>query len=106
MFNEKLVSLTEAVKLLPPVDGRRLHVSSLWRWAQKGVQGVRLETRRIGRRIVTSAEALERFTEKLAEVSPAGRPRKPAARKAGQRSDAQRERDVAQAEAELDRAGV
>lgn len=68
LFDEEPLTLTEATKALPSLNGRRLHVSTLWRWARKGVHGVQLETRRIGVRIVTSREALERFTKTLAEL--------------------------------------
>ena len=66
--SEKVVSFTEAAKALPAINGRRIHPSALWRWARKGVKGVRLETRRLGGRFVTSMEAIERFSKALAEV--------------------------------------
>ena len=68
LSSEKVVSFTEAAKLLPEINGRRIHPSALWRWARKGVKGVRLETRRLGGRFVTSMEAIERFSKALAEV--------------------------------------
>ena len=71
LSSEKIVSFTEASKLLPVINGRRIHPSALWRWARKGVKGVRLETRRLGGRFVTSMEAIERFSKALAEVDAA-----------------------------------
>ncbi len=48
-------------------------VATLWRWALKGVQGIRLETVKIGGRRFTSIEALDRFASRLtAPRSPEG----------------------------------
>ena len=71
LLEEKVVSFTEAAKALPVINGRKIHPSALWRWARKGVKGVRLETRRLGGRFVTSMEAIERFSKALAEVDAA-----------------------------------
>lgn len=100
-FNhEQPLSLTEAAKALPPIDGRRPHVSTLWRWIRKGVRGVHLEHGRYGRRIVTSREALARFAARLAEAddTPTA-PTTPVASR--RRTPAQRERDIAAAEREF-----
>jgi len=69
---EKPITLTEATKIIPAVDGRRRHPSAVWRDCKKGVkigeQRIRLEFLRIGRRIVTTREALNRFFQRLAEA--------------------------------------
>ncbi len=69
--SEKLLSLTDAAKALPAIDGRRPHVSTMWRWCKKGVRGVRLEYVRLGHRVCTSMEALTRFSQRLAELDDA-----------------------------------
>ena len=56
-LNEDLVPLQQADRFL---KGRR-HVSTFWRWSQKGVRGIVLETLVIGGQRFTSREALERF---------------------------------------------
>ena len=66
--NETLLTLTEATKVLPKVNGRKPAVSTLWRWCRRGLRGVRLEYLRIGRNIVTSPQALHRFFAALAEA--------------------------------------
>jgi hypothetical protein len=38
----------------------------LWRWCTRGCRGIRLEHIRLGRRILTSKEAINRFGNKLA----------------------------------------
>lgn len=65
---ETVVSLPEACRRLPKIDGRKLHASTLWRWAKKGVRGTRLDHVYIGRRLCTSEEALTRFCNQLATV--------------------------------------
>lgn len=69
--NETLLSLTEATKVLPRVNGKRPAISTLWRWCRKGLRGVHLEYLRVGRSIATSREALNRFFIALAEADQA-----------------------------------
>lgn len=68
--NESALSLSEAARHLPLIDGKRPHASTLWRWCRKGIgpKRTRLEYVRFGHRIVTSVEAIQRFTERLAEA--------------------------------------
>ena len=69
---EQLLTLREAAKRIPGRGGRRsLHVSALYRWAQRGVRGVVLETIPVGGTLYTSVEAVQRFCEEL------GRQRRP-----------------------------
>ncbi len=63
---EELLSLKEVVKMVPPIDGKHPHVSTLWRWCRVGLRGVHLDYLRVGQRVVTSQEALGRFARDLA----------------------------------------
>ena len=63
---EHLRTLSEAARLLPG----RPHVSTLHRWARRGVKGVRLDTVRIGGRRYTSIEAVQRFAAGLTAGPP------------------------------------
>jgi hypothetical protein len=110
--SESVVSLTEATRIIPPRNGKRVAISTLWRWCRKGINDVRLEYIRLGRNIATSQEALGRFFCALAEADkparsldssgtrPAGsarrRPTPPAARRAS----------LEQADRILERAGI
>lgn len=104
---ETVVSLTEATKILPKINGKRPAISTLWRWCRKGLRGVRLEYIRVGRNIATSREALNRFFVAQAAVDPplADPPRR-------ERADilrvtpADRQRQRAEADRILDRAGI
>jgi hypothetical protein len=59
---ETLVALREVSKLLPlRPNGKRVHISAIYRWVQRGIKGVRLEAIRIGGTTYTSREALQRF---------------------------------------------
>jgi hypothetical protein len=69
------------------------HISTLLRWALRGVKGVRLETVIIGGRRFTSLEAIRRFVVRLSEPHPEG---------ALQSKEGRAER----VEAELDKAGI
>ena len=69
-MKEELLSMSEAAKVCPAIDGKRPHSGSIWRWTSKGVGGVLLEHVRVGRRVCTSREALDRFFNRLAETPP------------------------------------
>ena len=45
---EPPISLTEASRSIPPIDGKRPHVSTIWRWISQGSNGVYLEHVRVG----------------------------------------------------------
>jgi hypothetical protein len=103
LFDEELLTFTEAAKSLPAVNGSRLHPATIWRWSTKGVRGIRLETRKLGGRSLTSKEALERFTTALAEAGPITRENHTSPRP---RSPERRLKEIATAEAELASAGL
>ena len=64
--NETLLTLSRAADLYPAVNGRRPHASTVFRHAAHGIAGVHLETTHVGGRLVTSAEAVQRFLSRLA----------------------------------------
>jgi hypothetical protein len=67
--HEALISLADVPGHLPNRrGGKRPHVSCIYRWAQRGIRGVRLETLQCGGTKVTSSEALQRFFERLGAV--------------------------------------
>jgi len=92
LLDEEWQSLTEAA--------RRLNVSpsTVWRWAMKGVRGVKLRTKVWGTRRYTTEAALEEFSERCTQVANGAQP--------SPRTPKQRERDIQQTERELDRAGI
>jgi hypothetical protein len=81
--SERALGLAEAARMLPPGrNGRPVHVSSLVRAITSGVDGHRLEAIRIGRRWVTTVEAIQRWGEALAAGrvgGPSGTPASPVA---------------------------
>lgn len=97
-----LITLAQAAKLLPTNNGKRICVSTLFRWATRGVHGVRLEVRRFGRRIYTTTDALDAFGKALAE-RPAPLPDH---HHHSGRTPGQRERALADAAKTLEQAGI
>jgi hypothetical protein len=105
--SEKTLSLTQAAKLdfLPQRrEGKRPNASTLWRWALHGIKGIRLETVMAGGVRVTSAEAIQRFFERLTGLAESGRasvssPEPP-------RLPAHRRKQIAAAEKKLAAAGI
>lgn len=63
--HDDLVALIDIPKVLPPRNGKRVHKSTVFRWASRGVRGHTLETVAIGGRTFTSREALDRFLKAL-----------------------------------------
>ncbi|HUT58122.1 MAG TPA: DUF1580 domain-containing protein [Phycisphaerae bacterium] len=104
----ELITLAEAARHLPRIDGRKVSVCTLWRWARRGLRGARLEYVRVGRRVCTTREALMRFFTNLAElderVPPPGRPAFPAKRKPI--TSRQRQHALAEADEILERARI
>ena len=98
--SETVVSLTEAARRLPARrQGKRPNVATLYRWAQSGCRGVRLEVVQVGGTKCTSLEALQRFVDQLGNS--AGADPGPA-----RRTPRQRERAADQAMAKLRKLGV
>ncbi len=67
---EDVMTLTEATRILPRRRRRRpVNVSTLHRWATRGLRGVHLETIQVGGTKCTSREALQRFFDALPSAS-------------------------------------
>lgn len=65
ILTEDVITLNEAARELPT----RTHLSTLYRWAKRGVNGRKLETVKVGSQIVTSRQALTRFLVALNDSS-------------------------------------
>lgn len=63
--SENLIPLNEVPKLLPPRNGKRAHLATVYRWVQHGHKGVKLETLRLPGSTMTSVEAVQRFLERM-----------------------------------------
>lgn len=71
LASEHIRTLAEAARKRPAGrNNRPTHVSTVYRWISKGVRGVKLEAIRIGGRLYTSDEALQRFAERLTHEPP------------------------------------
>lgn len=52
----------------PNSDGRLVSYTTMWRWASSGLNDVRLQTIRVGRRMMTTKEWCEEFFRALSEA--------------------------------------
>jgi hypothetical protein len=67
---EQIVPLSHVPPLVPRLRrGRKIHVSTLFRWTTRGCRGVILESIQVGGTRCTSVEALQRFYEGLTQSS-------------------------------------
>lgn len=57
ILRERIVTLKDVPSLVPTCP----HFATVYRWTVVGIRGHKLETFRIGSRVITSAEAVERF---------------------------------------------
>lgn len=68
--SETIVSFSEASNHLPRRRAsKRPHPATLYRWASKGLHGIKLETIQVGGTLCTSIEALQRFFDSLSEIN-------------------------------------
>jgi hypothetical protein len=93
LLSEDLKSFCEATRIV----GKKIHVSTLHRWADRGVRGRKLESIFIGGRRFTSLEAIERFLTPVAEVDSTNN---------SLRGPSQRRRAISEAEAVLADDGI
>ena len=69
MTNESLLPLVDAVE---QATGRRPHLSTCLRWCTRGSRGVRLESRVLGGRRLTSIPAVHRYMDATTAASVGG----------------------------------
>lgn len=93
LLAEDRISLTDLAK-----DEDR-NVSTVWRWAQRGVRGVKLETFNVGGRRFTTREAFARFVEATTEAAQGSPVQSP-------RTNRQREAAISRAERECAELGI
>lgn len=63
---EQLVPIGQVPRLLPPrPNGRRVHISAVYRWMSRGIREAVLESVKVGGSTYTSKEALQRFADRL-----------------------------------------
>lgn len=93
--NEQLLPIRDVPRQLPArPNGKRLHISVVYRWIMRGVRGVVLESVRIGGTTYTSREALQRFADRLSNPSTVHTPTLPNETLTRQRQIARAQRAV------------
>ena len=92
--SEHLVPISDVPRQLPTRrSGKRVHISAVYRWIQRGVRGVQLEFLKIGGTTYTSIEAVQRFADQLSQARSPASPVPPSS----VTSPAQRRRQIEQA---------
>jgi len=67
--HENLIPIREVPRRLPPrPNGKRVHISAVYRWMSRGIHGVVLESAKIGGSVYTSSEAIQRWAEQLSAI--------------------------------------
>ena len=97
-MEQEILSLAQACKRIPPINGKRPHLSTLYRWFDRGIAGVHLECLRVGRKLCTTQEALDRFFREAGAAGPVRRPRRAAPSTPRTRTPKERERAIREAE--------
>lgn len=69
----QMLTLPQAAAICPKRGRKRPHVATLWRWSAQGVNGVHLKCFRIGRRIMTTPDALRQFFSDLDVAAKTGK---------------------------------
>jgi len=94
LLSEQRISMTELA------HREKVAIPTIWRWRQKGIRGVRLESFMVGGRRFTTHEAFVRFVERTTKAVDG----ELATTKV--RTNRQRMADIARAERLLDEAGI
>jgi hypothetical protein len=103
-LGEDIVTFGQAAECLPRRRrGRKIHVSTFYRWSTVGCRGIILETIQVGATRCTSREALKRFFERLSQPVQASAASPPVGRV---RTPTQRQRDSAEAGRKLAERGA
>ena len=94
---ENVISFSDTPPHVPRRrGGKRPNLSTIYRWSQNGLKGVRLESIQVGGTKCTSIEALQRFFDRL--TNPEAAAKAPTSKA--------RQRSIADAERELNEAGI
>jgi hypothetical protein len=93
---ETLIPINEASGHVP---GSKPHLATIWRWVQRGVRNVKLDTVLVGGKRYTSAEAIARFVEQTNAAADGPQPKRGIRSRARQRAIERAEREFGGANA-------
>ena len=68
LLDEELVNVKTLPNILEPRNGKKVHLSAIYRWLKTGLSGVKLESVVIANERFTTKEALNRFWVKVTEA--------------------------------------
>lgn len=65
------IPLKEVPRLIPyRKNGKPVHISTVWRWASRGVRGCRLKTWKLGGATCTTKKAIDQFIHEMNNPKP------------------------------------
>ena len=79
--SEDLIPFNLVPQHLQKTFGHKVHIASIYRWVNRGLGGVRLETIKVGSKRFTSAQALDRLFNAATERKQEDNKTAPAERK-------------------------
>lgn len=97
-LSTKHIPIRDLPNHIPRNRGRKVHIATVYRWMNRGVRGIRLETLLIGGRRYVTEESLERFVSLVSSQTTAGPTQKVVTE--------QRQREIAGAQKLCDAAGI
>ncbi len=97
----EILTLAQASKRIPAIDGKRPHVATLYRWWSRGINGIHLECLKVGRKLGTTEENLNKFFVECGAAGPQPRTRRTTPVAPTKRTPQQREKAIRDAEAYL-----
>lgn len=68
LLDEELVNIKELPNILAPRNGKKVHLSAIYRWVRTGLSGVKLDSVIIANERFTTKEALNRFWVRVTEA--------------------------------------
>jgi hypothetical protein len=80
--------------------GKPPHISTIYRWLERGVRGIKLESFCVGSRRYVTQEAIELFIQRTTAAGPYSAAPSPV------ELSKERQRSIEEAERELDEAGI
>lgn len=98
IVRDKLIPFADVPNMLPKKNGKKLNLSTIYRWHQRGLKGVRLEAVQYGGTLATTEVALNQFFHDLTAATEG---RKPVIE-----TPARRRRRIEAAERECEAAGI
>ncbi|MCI0464627.1 MAG: DUF1580 domain-containing protein [Gemmataceae bacterium] len=105
LSTERVVPLKDYRDYHPSRRGKKLHRTSGYRHATRGIRGIKLEVIQLPSGLYTSVEAIQRFADRLTALLRKDNPPLPQTGRKADRRQAQVEREIGQVRASIRKKG-